>query len=354
MTRSTPICSVAAIVAAALLVLAAVFVPGSARATLPGGSGGVAFVADSSVFAQVCVQRLDGSPPQCLDAPLAREVALQPISGRWLVFLSASLSGNDALRIVDTQAGPLSAELLLTPTGGPTLSDVTWIDGSTIAYASGGDIYAVHVGADGKLADSPVNLTNTPGEIESDPTFLPNYRIGYVKDGDLWTMGTLGQNQKCVKESVGSRDCYLTAAEESDLNFSLAGLYYTADGNLYRLKLNKQSEITQAPVPVGATRSDERGPAPSPNGKELVFEREGELVHMKNATTTMDEEQLDTGFTQESAADWGSVLQARQLPGAEGLRRRGGGTRHVCRARLQDRATRGLRQRDTRGEGDRQ
>jgi hypothetical protein len=34
MTRSTPICSVAAIVAAALLVLAAVFVPGSARATL--------------------------------------------------------------------------------------------------------------------------------------------------------------------------------------------------------------------------------------------------------------------------------------------------------------------------------
>ena len=315
MTRSTPICSVAAIVAAALLVLAAVFVPGSARATLPGGSGGVAFVADSSVFAQVCVQRLDGSPPQCLDAPLAREVALQPISGRWLVFLSASLSGNDALRIVDTQAEPVVGGAASDADWRADAERRTWIDGSTIAYASGGDIYAVHVGADGKLADSPVNLTNTPGEIESDPTFLPNYRIGYVKDGDLWTMGTLGQNQKCVKESVGSRDCYLTAAEESDLNFSLAGLYYTADGNLYRLKLNKQSEITQAPVPVGATRSDERGPAPSPNGKELVFEREGELVHMKNATTTMDEEQLDTGFTQESAADWGSVFKLVNLPG---------------------------------------
>ena len=108
---------------------------------------------------------------------------------------------------------------------------------------------------------------------------------------------------------MGSRSCYLTAADESDLNFSLAGLYYTADGNVYRLKLNKQSEITQAPVPVGATRADERGPAPSPNGKELVFEREGELVHMKNATTTMDEQQLDTGFAQESAADWGSVFK---------------------------------------------
>ncbi len=67
-------------------------------------------------------------------------------------------------------------------------------------------------------------------------------------------------------------------------------------------------------MPVGATRADERGPAPSPNGKELVFERDGELMHMKNATTTMDEQQLDTGFAQESAADWGSVFKGIVLP----------------------------------------
>ena len=301
----TPRISIVTLAAAVLVLVAALF-PGPARATLPGGSGGVAFVTGTGGLAKVCIQQLDGSPPECLSAPWAREVALQPISGRWLVFV-ASWGSSSTLYTVDTHADPLSATFVY-QVANTTLKNPTWIDGSTIAFAESGEIYTVQV-QDGQLVGAPVDRTNTQGATESDPTWLPSYRIGYVKDGDLWTMGLQGQNQKCVKESVGSRDCYVTAADESDLNFSLAGLYYTADGNVYRLKLNKHSELTQAPVPVAATRADERGPAPSPNGKELVFERAGELVHMKNATTTMDEQQLDTGFAQESAADWGSVFK---------------------------------------------
>ena len=302
----TPRISIVTLAAAVLVLVAALF-PGPARATLPGGSGGVAFVAGADGLAKVCIQQLDGSPPECLSAPWAREVALQPISGRWLVFV-ASWGSSSTLYTVDRHADTLSATFVY-QVANTTLKNPSWIDGSTIAFAESGEIYTVQV-QDGQLVGAPVDRTNTPGATESDPTCLPNYRVGYVKDGDLWTMGLQGQNQKCVKESVGSRDCYVTSADESDLNFSLAGLYYSADGNVYRLKLNKHSELTQAPVPVAATRADERGPAPSPNGKELVFERDGELVHMKNATTTMDEKALVAGH----APDWGSVFKGIVLP----------------------------------------
>jgi hypothetical protein len=308
MTRKLHTLALAAAVAAALLVLTAALLPGAARATIPGGSGGVAYVTGSGAEAQVCLMEIGVPGSSCLSAPGATEVALQPISGRWLVFV-ADVVGGTALYSVDTQAAPLVAQEIYT-LGNGTLSGPTWISGSTLAFVRGGDIYTVDVGSNGKLVGNPVDRTNTP-EIESDPTFLPNYRIGYVRDGDLWTMGTLGQGQTCVKASPGSRSCYTTPADESDLNFSLSGLYLASGGNVHRLKINKYSELTQAPVPVGATRSDERGPAPSPGGKELVFERAGSLVYMENATTTMDESPLTTGF----APDWGSVFKDIVFPG---------------------------------------
>jgi hypothetical protein len=292
----------------AVVLLVAALVPGLARATFPGGSGAVAYVTGNGASAQVCVQHLDGSPPRCVNAPWADEVALQPLSGRWLIVL-VPIGGSNALYAVDTEAEPLSTPTLMGPTG-LTPSNVTWLDASTIAYAAGGDIWTAQV-QNGQLVGAPVNRTNTASATESDPTWLPNYRIGYVRDGDLWTMGTQGQSQTCVREAPGSRTCYQTAAEESDLNFSLAGLYYTADGNIYRLKLNKHGELTQPPVSVVATRADERSPAPSPGGKELVFERAGEVVHMQ--TETLDEKALVAGH----APDWGSVFKILTLPDDE-------------------------------------
>lgn len=142
-------------------------------------------------------------------------------------------------------------------------------DGSKIAFASNGEIYAVNISGGGV-----VNLTNSMSS-ETDPAWSVTGKIAYEKGNQIWTMNSDGTNQMLFSS--------ITRPVPTDPAWSPDGskLAFTSGGDIYVINADGTGEL---PVTSGAVT--DRDPSWSPDGLRIAFSRDGSGIMVINLNGT--------------------------------------------------------------------
>jgi serine/threonine protein kinase/dipeptidyl aminopeptidase/acylaminoacyl peptidase len=193
----------------------------------------------------------------------------KPAPPRWVYFVAASLltvglSLYLLLRSPEKMPSPTPTFTQLTNLGGvesfPSLS----LDGNSIAYVKGGDIYLQRVGG-----QNAINLTEDSTAVDTQPAFSPgSARIAFRSErdgGGIFVMGATGESVKRVSDA-GFNPAWSPDGEL--LVFSTEEVASSDRGNTGALRVVR---IDTGEVRAIETNGDAVQPQWSPHGNRIAF-----------------------------------------------------------------------------------
>jgi TolB protein len=292
-SRTVPV--LAALVGAMLLAIGVAVIAGSepAEAAFPGENGKIAFVnqgESTKDVTSVSAVNPDGSGLVNLTADIklavmTAEDAAWSADGRRIAFVAWSSSSGGQYDDMWAMDADGSNNTNLTDDGAATWEhDPSWFpSGDRIAFVangspwgSGGDLYALRLGADGGAAER-VRLTRTPNHLESDPVVSPDG----TKIAFMGYRPASGRHQVYVMRAEprsptnrpqgltsGPRQGYGPDWSPDGQQIAFSRHLPTADGNAEIFVMDADGTNKRRLTRNPAYDSD---PAFSPDGKQIAF-----------------------------------------------------------------------------------